>query len=94
MVNSHPVFENAEKPLKREEMPTYAQTAVGGRGFSKVLNELGFKSEILKAFFPERAKSTLRFRKNVATSQLESDGINVELLLQELRTAHIRNSPK
>ncbi len=89
------VYENADKSLTRDAMPDYAKEAVrGGKGFSKVLNELGFKGEILKAFFPERGKSALLFRKSILTEQLAKDGINIELLLQELRTAHTRNSPK
>lgn len=89
------VYENADKSLTRDAMPDYAKKAIrGGKGFSKVLNELGFKSEILKAFFPERGKSALLFRKSILTERLAKDGINIELLLQELRTAHTRNSPK
>jgi hypothetical protein len=74
-------------------MPEYAKAEVGSKNFSKVLNELGFKGEILKAFFPERGKSTVLFRKTVSVAQLEREGIKLPLLLQELRTANIRNSP-
>jgi hypothetical protein len=88
------VYENANQPLEREKMPDYVTLDIKGKGFSKVLNELGFKGEILKAFCPERGKSRLLFRKEVTTEQLENDGINLELLLQELQIAHTKNSPK
>lgn len=88
------VHENAGVALNRDQMPDYVRVDVGGKSFSKVLNELGFKGEILKAFCPERGKSQLLFRKEVGTQQLETEGINLELLLQELRLAHTRNSPK
>jgi hypothetical protein len=87
------LFENAGVSLVRNGMPEYAKAEVGSKNFSKVLNELGFKGEILKAFFPERGKSTVLFRKTVSVAQLEREGIKLPLLLQELRTANIRNSP-
>lgn len=88
------VYENPDKPLEREKMPEYVTQDIKGKGFSKVLNELGFKGEILKAFFPERGKSRLLFRKEITTEQLEQEGINLNLLLQELQMAHTKNSPK
>ena len=88
------VHENAGAALNRDQMPNYVKADVGGKSFSKVLNALGFKGEILKAFCPERGKSKLLFRKEVGTKQLETEGINLELFLQELHLAHTKNSPK
>lgn len=88
------IYENAGQPLERDQMPEYVTQDLKGRNFSKVLNELGFKGEILKAFCPERGKSRLLFRKEVTTEQLEQEGINLSLLLQELQMAHTKNSPK
>ena len=88
------VYENASQPLERDKMPDYVTQDVKGKSFSKVLNELGFKGEILKVFFPERGKSQLTFRKEVTREQLENDGIKTGVLLQELQLAHTRNSPK
>ncbi len=88
------VYENAGQLLERDQMPDYVTQDVKGKSFSKVLNELGFKGEILKAFCPERGKSQLTFRKEVNAKQLEKDGINAGVLLQELQLAHTRNSPK
>lgn len=88
------VYENANQPLDRDQMPEYVTQDVKGKSFSKVLNELGFKGQILKAFFPERGKSKLSFRNEVSAEQLEKDGVNSSVLLQELQLAHTKNSPK
>ena len=89
------VYDHPDQKLTREKMPDLVKAAIGGKNFFKILNELGFKGEILKVFFPERGKSTLLFRKSMATKHLAKDGINIELLVQELRTlATVRSSPK
>ncbi len=88
------VFEHPDKLISRDSLPKFVQQDVAARSFSKVLNDLGFKGEILKVFFPERGKSQLRFRKEVTLSQLAKSGINTDLLLQELRLAHLKSSPK
>lgn len=87
-------FEHPNKSILRDELPKLLKVEIAGKSISKVLNELGFKSEILKAFFPERGKDQLLFRKEVTLSQLAKDNINTDLLMQELRIAHLKNYPK
>lgn len=88
------VYQNPDKELRRDDMPGHVKEDVGGKNFSKILNALGFKGEILKAFVPKRGKSSLWFRREASKEQLEKDGIKIPLLLQELSLAHTRNSPK
>ena len=88
------MYENADRLLVRDEMPVLVKKAAGGKRFSQILNNLGFKGPILKTFFPKRGKSELLFRKTVSTDQLQKEGVKVSYLLQELRTAHAKNSPK
>jgi len=89
------VYAHAGKSLLRSEIPDYAKRALqGGKGFVNVLNNLGFKGQILRAFFPTRSKTNLLFQKSVSTSDLKGRGVKVSLLLQELRTAQAKNSPE
>ena len=89
------VYANAGKSFLRSEIPDYAKRALqGGKSFSKVLNELGFKGEILKAFFPKRGKISILLQKSVSTADLKEKGVKISLLMQELRTAHAKNSPE
>jgi len=88
------IYENAGSRIERGLMPDYAKEGIkGDKGFTKVINELGFKGEILKAFCPERSKTKILLRKEISAEQLKRERINIELLLQELRTAHVKNSP-
>ena len=88
------IYDNAGRSLARNEMPDYAKEDLAGKRFSKVLNQLGFKGEILKAFFPERSKSQVLFRREVSSAKLRESGVNLKVLMLELLTAHARNSPK
>ncbi|MFZ2556172.1 MAG: hypothetical protein WAZ27_04550 [Minisyncoccia bacterium] len=88
------IIQHSDQELQRESMPTHIKNEVGGKSFSKILNALGFKGEILKAFVPKRGKSSLLFRKETSKDQLEKEGVKIHLLLQELVLAHTRNSPK
>lgn len=91
------IFGLPEQLIRREEMPEYVKKEVGNKRFTKILNYLGFTGEILKAFFRERGQNKLIFKKEIKTDQLETDGIKVALLLQQLKTAHlrkVRSSPK
>ncbi len=89
------IYAQAGESLLRSEIPDYAKRALqGGKGFVNVLNNLGFKGQILRAFFPKRSKTSLTFQKSVSTSDLKGRGVKIGLLLQELRTAHAKNSPE
>lgn len=89
--------------IKRSEMPNvgdgvdfgYTKDTIKGKSFIKILTELGFKGEILKAFFYKRGKSTLIYRGDQITKEdLEKAGVKISLFLKELELAHIRNSPE
>lgn len=68
---------------------------VKSKSFIKILNELGFKDEILKAFFYKRSKDTLIYRGDKITKKdLEKAGGKILLFLKELELAHIKNSPE
>ncbi len=56
---------NPSKGIKRDDLSPFLQGEIRGKKFSKILNDLGFKSEILKAFFPKRGKGFLIFTPQV-----------------------------
>lgn len=89
--------------IERDKMPNvgdgvnygYTKEAIKNKGFIKILNELGFKSEILKAYFYKRSKDALIYRGDKITKEdLEKSGIKKPLFLKELELAHTRNSPE
>ena len=71
------------------------QAKVEKKSFIKILNGLGFKGEMLKAFFYDRGNNTLTYRGDEITKEdLERSGVRIPLFLKELELAHIKNSPK
>jgi uncharacterized membrane protein len=81
--------------ITKQKMPDSLKKEVGSKRFAKLLNELGFKDEILKAFFPKRGKNMVAYRGDKITKKdLEKAGIKIPLFLKELELAHIKNSPK
>lgn len=89
--------------IERNKMPNvgdgigygYTKKAIGKKSFIKILNNLGFKGEILKAFFYKRSKDTLIYRGDEITKEdLEKAGVKTSLFLKELELAHIKNSPE
>ncbi len=83
------VLSRPGEAITLDTLPESVKDEVEGRNFIKILNSLGFKGEILKAFFPERNKGRLIFRKVVTKKELLSAGINPSLFEKELRAAHI-----
>jgi len=68
---------------------------IEGKSFIKILNGLGFKGEILRAFFYKRSKNTLIYRGDKITNKdLKKAGIKITLLLKELELANTKNSPE
>ena len=89
--------------IARDKMPNigdgieygYTKEAIKKKGFIKILNELGFKGEILKAFFPKRGKNIVVYRGNRITKKdLEKAGVKIPLFFKELEVAHLKNSPE
>jgi len=89
---------NAE--IKRKALPNLSGTLslkeqVKSKSFIKIANELGFKGEILKAFFYNRGKDTITYRGDQITKEdLEKAGIKIPLFLKELELANTKNSPE
>ena len=90
-------------PIKRKEMPNvgdgvayaYTKDEIKNKSFTKILNELGFTDEILIAFFPKRGKDELVYRGDKITKKdLEKSGVKIPLFLEELKVAHLKNSPE
>lgn len=82
------IHQYPNQAIHRNELPDSLQKEISGRRFSKILNELGFKGEILRAFFPERGKSVIHYRPEVTKEQLEKDGIKLRLFIKQLEVAH------
>ncbi len=86
--------------IERKKLPSASgnlslKEEVKKKGFIKILNELGFKGEILKAFFPKRSKSIVVYKGDKITkTDLEKAGIKIPLFIKELELAHLKNSPK
>ncbi|MFZ2621108.1 MAG: hypothetical protein WAX85_01260 [Minisyncoccia bacterium] len=87
------LFENNGQHIEREMMPEYLKKDVSGKTFPKIINALGFKGEILKAFFPKRGKNDVMFRKEVTALELNQNRVNIEKLTNELEVAHSKNNP-
>jgi len=90
------VRQNAKKTITKSELPNFLKEEIGSKGFSKILNEIGFKGEILKAFFPKRSKKRLIVYRgdNITWKDLEEAGVKIELFVKELELAHLKNNPK
>jgi len=90
---------SANTKIERNSLPDFGglslKQEVKNKSFIKILNELGFKGEILKAFFPKRGKNIVVYRGNKITKKdLEKAGVKIPLFLKELELAHIKNSPE
>lgn len=60
--------------------------------FFKILNALGFKGEIRKAFFYKVGKDSLYYRGNAITIiDLEEAGVKIPLFIKELELADLKN---
>lgn len=89
--------------IERDKMPKWGdgvgyasvKDEVKNKSFIKMLNELGFKGGILKAFFYKRSRDSLIYRGDEITKEdLEKAGIKKDVFLKELELAHARNSPE
>jgi hypothetical protein len=90
---------SANTKIERNSLPDFGglslKQEVKNKSFIKILNELGFKGEILKAFFPKRGKDMLVYRGDKITKKdLEKVGVKIPLFLKELELAHLKNSPE
>lgn len=82
--------------IKKSEWPQHLKADVGNKDVVKILNELGFKGETLKAFFPKRSRKIgVLFRGDKVTKQdLEKSGVKADVFITELKLAHLKNNPK
>ncbi|MCL5432310.1 MAG: hypothetical protein M1484_04455, partial [Patescibacteria group bacterium] len=70
------------------------QEAMGDKTFFKILNALGFKGEIKRAFFYKVDARTLCYRgDNLTIQQLKDAGINIKLLVKQLEAADAKYNP-
>lgn len=88
------LIENQNKSINRIDLPEGMKNEIKGKGFSKIVNALGFSGEILKTFFPKRGKGQLLFRKTVSKSDLKLLGVKENLFLKELELAHMKHGSK
>ena len=85
--------------IERNKLPDFGESClkkdIKNKGFIKILNELGFKGEILKTFFPKRSRDMVVYIGNkIVKKDLEKAGIKMPLFLKELELAHIKNNPE
>ena len=75
-------------------LPESLKSVLGNKSLSKVLYELGFKGELLKAFFIKRGKIGVCYvGDEVTKNELVARGIRIPKLLKELEIANIKNRP-
>jgi len=64
------------------------------KNFSKLLNALGFKGEMLKVFWPKRGiKTGVMLRSHIDLTTLRKEKVNIPLFVKELESAHLKNTP-
>src|SRR3989344_185029 len=88
------LISNPNTEILRKKLPKILGEDTANKKFSKILNDIGFKGEILKAFFPKRGKGSLFFTPKINSKDLEKRGIKINIFLKELELAHERNSSK
>lgn len=89
-IRSQPV----NKQIKRKGLSDNLQEGLSNKAFFKILNALGFKGEIKKAFFYKVDADTLCYRGDKLTlQQLKEAGINTKLFIKELETADAKYNP-
>lgn len=88
------IYNNPNISIKRTDLPDSIKKEILRKSFTKIINAIGFKGEILKAFFPKRGKTEFMFKKEVLLKDLNNSGIKTPVLLKELELAHTKNSLK
>ncbi len=88
------LLKNSNKMIGRATLPEGIKKDIARKQFSKILNSLGFKGQVLKLFFPKRSKTTLLFNKQVSRHEIMERGVEETILLKELELAHSKNSSK
>ena len=85
--------------IKRGNLPSDSQdeslrAGVGTNSFINILGKLGFKGEILIAFFSKRSKDMIIYKGDKITQKdLEKSGIDINQFLRELKIADLKNNP-
>ena len=92
------INQKSHTKISRENLPNAGgvgiKNTIGNKGFIKILNSLGFKGAILKAFFYKRSNDSFVFRGNqINREDLENAGIKIDLFIKELELANSRNNP-
>jgi len=78
--------------IKRDNLVEWLQKKTSDKRFIKILNELGFKGEIKKAFFSRVGKNILQYRGDKITKKdLEKSGINIKLFIKQLEVADLQH---
>ncbi|MEI6296486.1 MAG: hypothetical protein WCO84_02450 [bacterium] len=89
------LYDNAGEKLELAKLPQEIKKEIKSKRVINMLNGLGFKGQILKAFFPKRSnKRDILFRREVSVEELRKNGIDIDMLIEQLVSAHKRNSPK
>lgn len=82
------------KPIIKDNLEIDLQEAMGDKTFFKILNALGFKGEIKRAFFYKVDARSLCYRgDNLTLQQLKEAGVNIKLFVKELEVADAKYNP-
>jgi hypothetical protein len=83
-----------DQPITKDSLTIDIQEAMGDKTFFKILNALGFKGEIKRAFFYKVDARTLCYRgDNLTLLQLKDAGVNIKLLIKQLEVADAKYNP-
>jgi hypothetical protein len=81
--------------IEKQILPESLKNAVGKQKLIKLLNALGFKGEITKAFFSKVTKASLYYKGNkIMDEDLKKAGVKKNLFIKQLEVAHAQNSPE
>jgi len=89
------VYDNSDKVINLSEIPDIIKNQIQGKRPVKILNELGFSGDLLKAFFPKRSgKKTIQFRRKISTEDLSKSGVRLSTFTKQLDFLNEKNRPK
>lgn len=88
------VRKNPNKKIEEKNLIDDLRVALGNKTFFKILNGLGFKKEITKAFFYKVSNNILFYRGDTLTpKQLEEAGVDIKTFIKQLEAANAKFNP-
>ncbi len=88
------VFARPNEKITKEEIETAIKKSLG-KSFHQILNDLGFKGELRKMFFPSVSKDGIIFENSISYKDFEDRKIDTKKLALDIKKLHkLRSSKK